>query len=270
MKAALIETRALTLAAAGVTLVGALDWRAAVGERWCVIGRNAAGKSTLLRALAGIGEAGLQPAGEVRWLGRPAVDWPAADAASVRAFLPQHASDRFPITVQRLLEISLVRPLHEVRGLLAALDALALADRNVLELSGGERQRVALAQCAVQGAPLLLLDEPVSFLDLRYQVELFDRVRDLAAEGRAVLAVLHDLNLAAEYCDRVVLLKRGRVITQGPTAEALSYIHLKAAYETEIYVDLNDLTGGLVVTPLSGRAQARLAAARAGQPGRKP
>ena len=228
MKPALIETGALTLAAAGATLVGSLDWRAAIGERWCVIGRNAAGKSTLLRALAGIGEAGLQPAGEVRWLGRPSVEWPAADAASVRAFLPQHASDRFPITVQRLLEISRVRPLHEVRGLLAALDALALADRNVLELSGGERQRVALAQCAVQGAPLLLLDEPVAFQDPAHQLQVAQWLTTL--HQHAVVMSAHDVNWIARAATHVLALLPDGACEQGSVAEMLDADRLQRVY----------------------------------------
>ena len=113
---------------------------------------------------------------------------------------------------------------------------------------------------------MLLLDEPASFLDLRYQVELFDRLRELAREGRAILAVLHDLNLAAEYCDRVVLLSRGRVAASGATSEVLTYPTLTSVYGTEVYVDVNDLTGALVVTPLSARARERLAASRRPEP----
>ena len=116
----------------------------------------------------------------------------------------------------------------------------------------------ARSRALAQQAPILLLDEPASFLDLRFQVELFDRVRELADEGTGVVAVLHDLNLAAEYCDRVVLLQGGRVVAAGPTAEVLTYKNLTAVYETEIYVDLNDITGALVVTPLSSRARRRL------------
>ncbi len=83
-------------------------------------------------------------------------------------------------------------------------------------------------------------------------------MRELASEGTGVVAVLHDLNLAAEYCDRIVLLQEGRVVAAGTTAEVLTYRNLTAVYETEIYVDLNDITGALVVTPLSSRAHRRL------------
>ena len=169
----LLATRALTLAAAGRELVRGLDWQVEAGQRWCVIGRNAAGKSTLLRALAGVGDVGVAQRGEVDWQGRPQRDWPATDAAALRAFMPQQVIDRFPISVARLLELSVVRPRHaqseSLHAVLAGLDIDALAARPVLELSGGERQRVALAQCALQGAPLLLLDEPVAFQDPAHQ-----------------------------------------------------------------------------------------------------
>ena len=154
--APLLATRGLSLYAAGRCLVQALDWQVSPGERWCVIGRNAAGKSTLLRALAGLPVPSQQ--GQVLWLGRPQGDWASADAAHLRAYAPQQVADRFPISVQRLLDLSTVRP-SALRAdeLLTALDAQALAERGVLELSGGERQRIALAQCALQGAPLLLM-----------------------------------------------------------------------------------------------------------------
>lgn len=228
MNAALIQTRALTLAAAGRKLVHALDWQAAVGERWCVIGRNAAGKSTLLRALAGVGDAALHQGGEVCWLGRASRDWPAADAASLRAFLPQQPSDRFPIGVLRLLELSLVQARHDARALLAALDALPLAERNVLELSGGERQRVALAQCAVQGAPLLLLDEPVAFQDPAHQLQVAQWLATL--HGHALVISAHDVNWIARAATHVLALLPGGRCEQGTVAAMLDADRLASVY----------------------------------------
>jgi iron complex transport system ATP-binding protein len=226
--APLIDVRALTLAAAGRVLVHALDWRAAVGERWCVIGRNAAGKSTLLRAMAGIGEAALQHGGRVCWHGRDCTDWPAADAASVRAFLPQQPTDRFPIAVLRLLELCTVRRRHDARALLAALDAAPLAARNVLELSGGERQRVALAQCAVQGAPLLLLDEPVAFQDPAHQLQVAQWLTTLS--DRALVISAHDVNWIARAATHVLALLPDGRCEQGPAAEILDARRLQQVY----------------------------------------
>ena len=202
----LLETRALSLAAAGRELVRVLDWRVEPGQRWCVIGRNAAGKSTLLRALAGVGEVGVAQRGEVRWQGRPQRDWPPIDAAALRAFMPQQVVDRFPITVARLLELSVVRPRHDARVVLAALDLDALAHRPVLELSGGERQRVALAQCALQGAPLLLLDEPVAFQDPAHQALVARWLSTWLPADQALVISAHDVNWIARTATHVLAL----------------------------------------------------------------
>jgi iron complex transport system ATP-binding protein len=204
---ALLETRGLSLHAAGRCLVQDLDWRVLAGQRWCVIGRNAAGKSTLLRALAGLGVPHRQ--GEVRWLGRAQADWPVADAAWARAYAPQQSVDRFPLSVQRLLALSTVRPgALQADAVLAALDARGLAARGVMQLSGGERQRIALAQCALQGAPLMLMDEPVSFQDPAHQARVADWLARLVAPGSAAALVVsaHDVNWIVRTATHVLAL----------------------------------------------------------------
>ena len=127
------------------------------------------------------------------------------------------------------------------------------------ELSGGERQRAVLARALAQDARILLLDEPTAFLDLRHAVLLLDLVRDLCrSRALAVAVVLHDLNLAAMYCDRLVLLDRGRVHAAGTPAAVLTYRDLCTVYGTELYVAPNDVTGQLVVLPLSREYRERL------------
>ena len=219
--APLLETRAFGLAAAGRKLVQSLDWRVEPGQRWCVIGRNAAGKSTLLRALAAVSEPGVAQQGDVLWLGRPAADWPAADAATLRAFMPQQPQDRFPLAVRRLLELSVVRERHEPMALLQALDAVVLAQRNVLELSGGERQRVALAQCVVQGAPLVLLDEPVAFQDPAHQ-GLLARWAAALPGDMALVASAHDVNWIARTATHVLALLPDGRCEHGASTEMLN------------------------------------------------
>lgn len=225
----LLEVQGLSIRVAGRTLVDALDWRVERGQRWCVIGRNAVGKSTLLRALADIGEAGVAQQGTVHWLGRPARAWPAADAAALRAFMPQQPVDRFPIAVARLLELGVVQPRHDPSALLAALDVAALAPRSVLELSGGERQRVALAQCAGQGAPLLLLDEPVAFQDPAHQSLVSRWLGSLAAE-HALVITAHDVNWIARTATHVLALLPDGRSEQGPVAALLSTPVLERVY----------------------------------------
>ena len=222
-----IETRALTLTAAGRALLQDLSWQAHAGERWCVIGRNAVGKSTLLRALAGLPVP--RRAGSVSWLGRDPAAWPAADAATLRAFAPQQSNDRFPIAVQRLLELAVCVPggLH-AHAVLQALDAAHLELRDVMQLSGGERQRIGLAQCAVQGAPLLLLDEPVAFQDPAHQRQVARWLATLTE--RCLVFSAHDVNWIASVATHVLALRGDGRWEAGPVARMLSAERLEAAY----------------------------------------
>ena len=250
----------------GRAVLGAVSFEVRRGELIGVLGPNGAGKSTLVRALSGVLP---RYGGSVRILGDEVRDLPARELARRLAVVPQEPRFELPFTA---LEIVLLGRHPHLSGLafesaedvaiarqaLARVDAGALADRAIDELSAGERQRVVFARALAQEAPLLLLDEPASFLDLRHEVELFDRLRELALSGHAVVAVLHDLNLAAEYCDRLLLLKAGRMAASGATADVLTYANLKRVYDTEVYVDVNDLTGRLVVTALSSRARAAL------------
>jgi iron complex transport system ATP-binding protein len=221
-----IETRALELHAGGRCLVRALSWDARVGERWCVIGRNAAGKSTLLRALAGLPVPGRR--GEVLWQGRAQAAWSAADAACVRAFAPQQAADRFALPVQRLLALSVVVRGRDEAQTLAALDVAALLPRSVMQLSGGERQRVALAQCALQGAPLLLLDEPVAFQDPAHQAQVAHWLRSL--NDCALVLSAHDVNWIAGVATHVLALHGDGGWSAGPVGELLTAPTLERVY----------------------------------------
>ena len=228
MTAPLLAARGLSLRAGDRWLLRDLHWQVEPGERWCVIGRNAVGKSTLLRALAGLSVP--HRAGEVQWLGRDQRAWPALDAASVRAFAAQQPSDRFPISVRRLLALSRVVPgARDVDATLQALDALHLVDRDVLQLSGGERQRVALAQCALQGAPLMLMDEPVAFQDPAHQLQVAQWFVRL--EGGALVLSAHDVNWIARAATHVLALYGDDGAWEaGPVARMLSAERLERTY----------------------------------------
>lgn len=242
----------------------------AEGEVVGLLGPNGSGKTSLVRVLSGVLP---RYSGSARVLGREVRATPRRELARTVAVVPQDARVEFPFTA---LEVVLLgrhphlsgfafesaRDVALARAALARCGAEGLAGRLLAELSAGERQRVLFARALAQEPRVLLLDEAVSALDLRFQVELCDRLREVAAAGTAVVSVFHDLNLAAEYCDRVLLLHEGRLAACGPTAEVLTYARLTAVYATEIYVDVNDLTGGLVVTPLSSRARRALALGR--------
>jgi ABC-type cobalamin/Fe3+-siderophores transport system ATPase subunit len=255
--------------------VEGIDLELAAGELVGLLGPNGAGKSTLVRVLSGV----LGPyRGSIRLLGRELSSLGRREIARALAVVPQESVSEVPFTALETVLLGrhphlsglAFESAHDVELAERALERVgagALADRPLAELSSGERQRVVAARALAQATPVLLLDEPTSFLDLRYQVELFDLLRELAREGRALLAVLHDLNLAAEYCDRVALLAGGRIAAAGPTAEVLTYPHLTRVYGTEVYVDVNDLTGSLVVTPLSARAREKLGSQIPSPPG---
>jgi iron complex transport system ATP-binding protein len=137
------------------------------------------------------------------------------------------------------------------RAAMARLDVADLGERTLDQLSGGERQRVLLARALVQEPRVLLLDEPTTHLDLRHQAGMYEVVRTLARErGTAVASVLHDLNLAALYCERLVLLDAGRVVREGPAEAVLTAAVLSAVYRVPVHVGVHERTGGPVVLPL--------------------
>jgi iron complex transport system ATP-binding protein len=217
-------------------LVDHLDWTVGAGECWCVIGRNGAGKSTLLRTLAGLRE---PDAGSVAIAARPLADWPLAQLARERAYLPQSRSDAFSY---RVLETVLAarHPYHAQRywedsddhaiavAALASMEVAELAQRDVRSLSGGERQRVAIAAMLAQDTPLLLLDEPANALDLAHQVSMMRLIARLCREqGKTAVTIGHDLNLAQQACSHALLLMGDGSWEAGPieqvmTAPALS------------------------------------------------
>ncbi|MFP6663707.1 MAG: heme ABC transporter ATP-binding protein [Deltaproteobacteria bacterium] len=237
------------------------------GELLGIIGPNGSGKSTLVRALAGV----LQPdTGTVLLDGRPLADLGRRERARRIALVPQETRLSFPLSVREL--VLLGRTPHTGRfgwegaadfaiaeRAMQRMDLAGLAGRPVAELSGGERQRVVLARAFAQEPRVLLLDEPTSFLDLRHTVILLDLVRDLCREeGVALGIVLHDLNLAAMYCDRLLLLSEGKCHAEGAPGDVLRYDDLCEVYGTELYVAPNDVTGQTVVLPLAREHRGRL------------
>lgn len=237
------------------------------GELLGIIGPNGSGKSTLIRTLAGVRR---PDSGAVLLDGRPVADLDRRARARCIALVPQETRLSFPLSVREL--VLLGRSPHTgpfgwegeadfriAERAMQRMDVAALALRPVAELSGGERQRVVLARALAQEPRVLLLDEPTSFLDLRHTVILLDLVRDLCREeGVALGIVLHDLNLAAMYCDRLLLLSEGKCHAEGAPAEVLRYDDLCEVYGTELYVAPNDVTGQTVVLPLAREHRRRL------------
>ncbi|WP_034521298.1 ABC transporter ATP-binding protein [Actinomadura rifamycini] len=220
----------LTLAYDKRTITRELDVVVPDGSFTVIVGPNACGKSTLLRALARI----LKPtAGSVVLDGEPIAGWPAKKLARTLGLLPQSSIAPEGISVADLV----ARGRYPHQGLLrqwskedervvgesmAATGVEALADRSVDELSGGQRQRVWIAMALAQQTPLLLLDEPTTYLDIAHQIEILDLCARLHEEGRTVVAVLHDLNHASRYATHMIAMRDGQIVAEGGPAEVVT------------------------------------------------
>ncbi len=231
------------------------------GEVVGLVGPNGSGKTTLIR----VASRALRPvAGQVAVAGRDPYRLAGREAARLVAVVPQDLLPAFSFTALEMVLMGRApylgrwggggpRDWARVREAMAATGVQHLADRPVEELSGGERRRVVLAQALAQDAPVLLLDEPTTHLDIRHVLDLLSIVRGLAErDGKAVLAILHDLNLAAATCDRLVLLHRGEVVAEGRPEKVVTRDLLREVYEVEVEVESSGATGrpAVILGPL--------------------
>jgi len=243
----LLEASALALRAGGAArsrlLFAGLDLRVVAGERWVVVGPNGAGKSSLLAALAGVFPVA---AGAVRIDGVELSAWAPSALAARRAWSPQFWSDPFPATVRETAALAHRRDAGwrgtidrrddpDVERVLGRLLLAELGDSDVQTLSGGERQRVALATALLQDAPLLLLDEPASHLDLAHERLLVDVLLAHADGEGAVVASLHDLDLAWDLASHVVLIDGSGGVVAGGRDEVLVAERLGAVFGVAIH-----------------------------------
>jgi iron complex transport system ATP-binding protein len=243
---AVIEAYAVSKRAGRATLLDGVSLSVTAGEMVAIIGPNGAGKSTLLRLLSG----DLRPSdGEVRLKQRGIRDFTPRELAAHRVMLSQHINVSFPFTVEEIVLMGAGdRYLREAGRLVdTALDEVGLAhfrERQLPTLSGGEQQRAHFARVLVQlacgeaahGPGLLLLDEPTSSLDLRHQIDLVEAARRRATGGTAVIAILHDLNLAIRFADRLIVLNRGRLAADGPRAEIVTRETIRDIFEIDAVV----------------------------------
>ncbi len=215
-------------------LAAGVDLEVGAGERWVVLGPNGAGKSTLIATLAGL----LPPTGGALALqGRALAGWLPEALARWRAWCPQFWNDPFPARVDETVRAArrgVAGDEAALAGLLGRLDLGALAAADVRRLSGGERQRVALAAALWQDAPLLLLDEPTSHLDLAHQQQLLGVLLAHAVRGGAVCASLHDVQLAWQLASHAVLLDGRGGVAAGPREAVMTPARLSAAYGVAI------------------------------------
>jgi iron complex transport system ATP-binding protein len=239
---AIVRVDGLTVAYRGRAAVSDVSLAIDSAERVALIGPNGAGKSTLLRAIGGL----IEPAaGSVELAGAPVRDLDRMAVARRLAVVPQLAALPFSATVEQVVALGRLPHEHPVRGL-RPVDRAAVAEaiervgvghllgRDARELSLGERQLVLLAMAVAQEASLLVLDEPTVHLDLRHQVEVMTLLEELnSSRGTTILAVLHDITLAAHFFPRLVLLDRGRIVADGPPAEVLTRERIREVFGVE-------------------------------------
>ena len=234
------------------------------GELVGLVGPNGAGKTTLLRAARGT----LTPdAGDVLVDGDPVADLSAKAVGRRVATVPQDTSVAFAFTVRELVEMgrtpyvprfgAMDEADHDaVQRAMERTEVVEFADRAVTEISGGERSRVLLARALAQETPLLLLDEPTASLDPNHRLRTFETVSALVREGRSAVAAIHDLDTAARYCDRIVVVAGGGIIADGPPESVLTTPTLRRAFDVDAVVTDDPITERPRVTVLPEDAAA--------------
>jgi iron complex transport system ATP-binding protein len=250
-----IELRGLTVRFDETDAVSGVSFDVADEEWVMLIGPNGAGKTSILRALCGL----LGFDGEVLLDGRGVGELGRRELARLIAFVPQNPSTPPELTVAEYVLLGRTphlgylaaegrRDRQAATRALERLDLLPFAERGLGSLSGGELQRAVLARALAQEAPVLLLDEPTTSLDLGRQQQVLELVDSLRSEGLTVVSTMHDLTLAGQYADRLVLLDRGSIVAEGAPGEVLSVSNLAAYYGASVRVVSDE--GGTFVLPL--------------------
>jgi iron complex transport system ATP-binding protein len=248
-----IEARELDVSVGGRRVLREVSLEVRSGEVLALIGPNGAGKSTLLHALAGDV---VPAAGSVLIGGRDITLLRPGALSRLRAVLPQQSAVSFPFLVREVVEMGRMpwartgEAASDERAISDAVERAQIAhllDRPFTDLSGGERARVALARVLAQATPVLLLDEPTAALDLLHQERVMRVAAQRAAEGAAVVVVLHDISLAAAWAHRIAVLQAGRIVRLGAPDEVLDPALLEAVYGLPVHVV--DHPGGALVVP---------------------
>ena len=239
----MIEADSLCMKVRQATLLNNVSLQLRGGETVAIVGPNGAGKSTLLRSLSGDLRC---TGGNVRLKGRDLTSFSSRELANHRVMLSQHVNVSFPFTVEEIVAMGAgdrarTAAAQLVDAAIAELDLTPFRHRELPTLSGGEQQRAHFARVLVQlacgeaehGPGVLLLDEPTSSLDLRHQINLVETAKRRARTGTAVIAVLHDLNLAVRFADRIVVLRKGIIAADGSPSETITDTMIRQVFEVE-------------------------------------
>lgn len=256
MSDTVIEIKNLSIGYENKVVISDVNAAIKQGEIVGIIGCNGAGKSTLLKTIRGLLP---KKSGEVLYFGKPLEKYDDKELACRVAYLQQHVEVGFGYTGRDIVlagRYPYMKWWEKESGddEKLALDCMAytgtldLADRPVTEVSGGQKQRILLAKVLAQQTPILFLDEPTTGLDMVYQEEIFRFAKELAQMGKTVLMVVHELNFAAKYCTRILLLGEGRVLADASPAEAFTEELLSRAYKADISVIKNPISESLEIS----------------------
>ncbi len=239
------------------------------GEIVGIIGCNGAGKSTLLKTIRGLLP---KQGGSVRYFGKPLEEYGDKELATKIAYLQQHVELGFGYTGKDIVMAGRYPYMKwwereseaDAKLALACMEYTGtadLAERPINEVSGGQKQRILIAKVLAQQTPIIFLDEPTTGLDMVYQEEIFRFAKALAGQGKTVLMVVHELNLASKYCSRILLLGEGTLLADGAPLEVFTEELLSRAYKADICVERDEVNHNLhITTRVSQEAQSREAA----------
>lgn len=258
MSDTLLTTTALNVELDGRTLLEDINLSIGPGEMVGIIGPNGAGKSSLLKALVGLYHCS---GGTIRISDRPLSDYSASERALRISYLAQSQELSFAFQVQDAIRLGahsreshtalspgqLQQELNDIAG---QLDIGHLLSRRLDQLSGGERQLVHFARILMQKSPIMLLDEPTASLDIGHEAQLMNLLRGQCRQGRAALVAIHNLNSAAAFCDRLLLVDQGRLIADGLPDKVITQARMQALYDRSVLVSRNPMTGSVTVLPL--------------------
>lgn len=242
----MIEIKGITKSYSGEPVIKDVNWNIQVGEFWGIIGPNGSGKTTLLNLLSGVEK---PDCGEILLAGRPLTSYSRRMLSRKIAVLQQDGLPRLSYPVQQVLEMGRF-PYQNwlgqesgghaealIRNIIKRLDLEGLEEKPLHVLSGGQRQRVALGKVMAQQPQIVLLDEPTTYLDIRYQMQFMELVASWQrTENLTVVAVLHDLNLAALYCDKLLALQEGKVVGSGEPKQMITPDKVRSWFGVDSYL----------------------------------
>ena len=254
----MLEIRNLNFSYGKNTVLKDINFAVQSGEFISIIGPNGAGKSTLIKIVDGIL---ISEQSNVSLDGKLISDFSRKELAQKIAYLPQESKFTFAFTVRDVVMMGrfpylrgvltyTAEDIHIVKEMMHLMEIDEFADRNFNELSGGEKQRVLIASALAQQPKIILLDEPTSALDLHHQIAIYHILKKLQKEQNlTIIVVTHDINLTAQYCDRITLMGNGKIIRDDEPKNVLQFNLLQEIFGVKVYIDINPLTDSLYILP---------------------